>query len=98
VVSPVANSLQPGDSNFTFSPSTSRWNFTALSLSATNLIAYLSVFLAFVSPLCSRAPTILTRRGDAERWQRVQPLSDRIHAAAKQLVPMATPIAGVRNQ
>src|ERR1700740_2326703 len=32
IVSPVANSLQPGDSNFTFRPSTSRWNFTALSI------------------------------------------------------------------
>ena len=29
-------------SNFTFRPSTSRWNFTALSMSATNLITYLS--------------------------------------------------------
>jgi hypothetical protein len=34
--------LAPGDSNFNFRPSTSRWNFTALSMSATNLITYLS--------------------------------------------------------
>jgi len=33
------------DSNFTFRPSTSRWNFTALSMSATNLMAYLSFVL-----------------------------------------------------
>lgn len=42
MVSPVRNSLQPGDSNFSFSPSTSRYNFTACSMLATNLITYLS--------------------------------------------------------
>src|SRR2546428_98723 len=57
VVSPVANSLQPGDSNFNLRPSTSRWNFTAFSMSATNLIAYLSC----VSCICASCQTECSR-------------------------------------
>jgi hypothetical protein len=43
VVEPVSNSLQPGDWKRSARPSLSRWKATARSMSATYLMAYVSV-------------------------------------------------------